>query len=327
MSPVHPNFPVLQVDLTGRTALVVGSNVGLGFEAAKHLARMSPKRLIATSRLQEQRRSAKRRKKIKKDTGFGAVECWPLELTSFASIKAFADRFEREGGGRLDVVILNAAMAHFEYAVTEDGFERVLQTNHLGGALLSHLLLPTLLKTGHETGRVSRLAIVSSGLYETVKFSGDKFPKDKGIIARLSEEDSMDANRYSETKLLNILFGRALQSHLPADAPLIVTTIDPGFCISELRRSVDRGQWDDLLKTARTTEEGSRQLILGALGEKGGIDAWRGGYLSDNELKPFGEWVRSDEGKAVQERVWKETLDISIKADARVAEAAKLFTT
>ncbi|TCD63926.1 hypothetical protein EIP91_004773 [Steccherinum ochraceum] len=334
-STLPTNFPVLQVDLTGRTALVVGSNVGLGFEAAKHLARMNPKRLIATARTEE--KSKKTEEEIKKDTGFSAVECWPLELTSFASIKAFADRFE--------------PMADPTYVITEDGFERLwvlcfysysnidtdclspssLQTNHLGGALLSYLLLPTLLKTGRETGHVSRLAIVSSNLHECVNFGLEKFPKDRDIFARMNEKDSLNtnvgdlANRYSETKLLNILFGRALQSHLSADAPLLVTLPNPGLSISELGRSDNSGQWDEVLKTARTTEEGSRQLILGALGEKGGVNAWRGAYLSDNEIRDVSEWVRSDEGREAQERVWKETLIIASKADARVAETAKLF--
>ena len=49
----NPNLPALQADLTGRTVLVVGSNVGIGFEAAKHFARMNPKRLIVTCRSEE----------------------------------------------------------------------------------------------------------------------------------------------------------------------------------------------------------------------------------------------------------------------------------
>ena len=49
----HPNLPVLHADLSGRTVVVIGSNVGIGFEAAKHFAEMNPKRLIVTCRSQE----------------------------------------------------------------------------------------------------------------------------------------------------------------------------------------------------------------------------------------------------------------------------------
>lgn len=52
-STVQPNLPVITADLSGRTVLVVGTNVGLGLEAAKHFARMNPAKLIVTSRTEE----------------------------------------------------------------------------------------------------------------------------------------------------------------------------------------------------------------------------------------------------------------------------------
>lgn len=59
---------------------------------------------------------------IRSETGCNVVECWPLELTNFASVKAFVDRLD-EDGGRLDILITNAAMATYEYVETPDGFE------------------------------------------------------------------------------------------------------------------------------------------------------------------------------------------------------------
>ena len=37
-------------DLSGQTVLVVGANIGLGLEAAKHLARMGPGKLVLACR-------------------------------------------------------------------------------------------------------------------------------------------------------------------------------------------------------------------------------------------------------------------------------------
>jgi len=51
-------YPVVHVDLTGKTVVVVGANVGLGFEAAKHFASMNPKRLVLGCRSQEKGQAA-----------------------------------------------------------------------------------------------------------------------------------------------------------------------------------------------------------------------------------------------------------------------------
>ena len=50
--------PVEHVDLTGKTVVVIGSNVGLGFETAKHFASMNPKRLVLGCRSQEKGQAA-----------------------------------------------------------------------------------------------------------------------------------------------------------------------------------------------------------------------------------------------------------------------------
>ena len=50
--------PVEHVDLTGKTVVVIGANVGLGFEATKHFASMNPKRLVLGCRSQEKGQAA-----------------------------------------------------------------------------------------------------------------------------------------------------------------------------------------------------------------------------------------------------------------------------
>lgn len=50
--------PIEPVDLTGKTVVVIGANVGLGFEAAKHFASMNPKRLVLGCRNQQKGQAA-----------------------------------------------------------------------------------------------------------------------------------------------------------------------------------------------------------------------------------------------------------------------------
>ena len=56
--------PVEHVDLSGKTVVVIGANVGLGFEAAKHFASMNPNRLVLGCRSQERGQAALQGKRL-----------------------------------------------------------------------------------------------------------------------------------------------------------------------------------------------------------------------------------------------------------------------
>ncbi|EEB88023.1 hypothetical protein MPER_14387, partial [Moniliophthora perniciosa FA553] len=59
---------------------------------------------------------------IKAETGYNKAELWIIDLSNFASVRAFVDKFEKEGS-RLDILIENAALiGSGEYEVTEDGW-------------------------------------------------------------------------------------------------------------------------------------------------------------------------------------------------------------
>ena len=60
---------------------------------------------------------------IQMTTGCKTLEVWQLDLAEFASIKSFVDRFEREGGGRLDVLLENAGVGNNDFLQTKDGWE------------------------------------------------------------------------------------------------------------------------------------------------------------------------------------------------------------
>ena len=50
--------PVEHEDLSGKTVVVIGANIGLGFEGAKHFAKMNPDRLILGCRSKERGEAA-----------------------------------------------------------------------------------------------------------------------------------------------------------------------------------------------------------------------------------------------------------------------------
>lgn len=60
---------------------------------------------------------------IHNETGCETVEFYVLDLEDFSSVKAFTDRFESEGGGRLDILLENAGVSLMDLSFTKDGWE------------------------------------------------------------------------------------------------------------------------------------------------------------------------------------------------------------
>ena len=59
---------------------------------------------------------------LRTETGYDQAELWLVDQADFSSVKSFADKFE-EQGGRLDYLILNAAVGLQTYESTKDGWE------------------------------------------------------------------------------------------------------------------------------------------------------------------------------------------------------------
>jgi len=108
--------------------------------------------------------------------------------------------------------------------------------------------------------------------------------------------------------VLNVFFVRELTKRLPANSPVIVTAVNPGYCKSELRRHLPFviRMCDRVIEAllARTSEEGSRQLLWAAIGGVGREFELRGGYVSQADLQEVSDYVLSDEGAVVQTRLW-----------------------
>jgi len=125
-------MPETVVDLTGRTVIVTGSNVGLGFEVAKRFHEMNPARLILAVRTPTKGEAAKKAI-LEAAAGKGkeavagraeetVVEVWQLDLSSFESVRQFAKRCESELD-RVDILLENAASQAPRWTVTKDGWE------------------------------------------------------------------------------------------------------------------------------------------------------------------------------------------------------------
>jgi len=320
-----PIPPVVTADLEGKTVVVTGANTGLGFEAAKHFARMNPGRLILGCRSQQRGDAALSR--LTTETGYGQGELWLIDQADFSSVKSFADRFEKQGG-RLDYLILNAAVAVTDYIATKDGWESSLQVNCLSTSLIALLLLPRMIETARNHSVTPRLVDVSSVVHHELTLDQQIRDSHEPLKIFGSKEyctpETM-GHRYPATKLLNLLFVRALADRL-ANVPVIVNAVCPGYAISELRRNFHGLRllvfYIMDLFLAIPTEKSSRRLVWAALGGKEDEERLRGAFLQSCRTAEPSDFVISEQGQEVQENIWKETLDILSKVDPRILTIA-----
>jgi NAD(P)-dependent dehydrogenase (short-subunit alcohol dehydrogenase family) len=267
------------ISLEGKTILITGGNVGLGFEAAKELASHKPSKLILAVRDTAKGENAKA--EILKGTGTAGVglEIWKLDYESYDSIIAFGKRVQALD--RLDYALLNAGLKKYEYSTSETGHETQVQVNHLGTSLVSLQVLPMLQKTAKATGKPSKLTIVSSEGHFWIPFKERTAPN---ILKRMDDQETFgkQQSRYYTTKLLNVLWTRELAERVTR-SEVIVNTVNPGFCYSGLHRHETSGLIRPFLWAfGWTTQQGAHCLTDALVGHEDS----HGQYLSEQNIKP-----------------------------------------
>ena len=101
-------LPYPEIKHTGQTIIVTGANTGLGLEAAKHFTRLNAEKVILACRSEKKGLAAK--DSIEQATGRkGVVDVWELDLSSYDSVKQFAQRAQTLK--RLDILLNNAGIA------------------------------------------------------------------------------------------------------------------------------------------------------------------------------------------------------------------------
>ncbi|KAG2187078.1 hypothetical protein INT44_003306 [Umbelopsis vinacea] len=303
---------------TDQIIIVTGSNSGIGLEAARHYANLDAKKVILAVRNLESGNEAK--KSIEETTKRSdVVEVWKLDMSSSASVLEFANKVNKELP-RLDVAALNAGVATKLFKISADGWEETLQVNVISTAYLAILLLPKMYATADQFGVTPRLNITASGVHEWAKVTKEMVSDGK-LIAWLNKEENAKGkgSYYEVSKLLEVFFVQELANYIKkrdnGQTKVIVNTIDPGLCHSNLTRNmVQPGEkiFMTVFKTAfaRSTEVGSRTIVNA--GENENFQT-HGKYLANCVVFPTSDYVRSKEGYEAQISVWNELRDILYK--------------
>lgn len=108
--------PKPESDCSGKTIIVTGANVGLGKEAARHYVRLNAVKVILACRSLEKGQAAV--KDIEATTKrTGVLEVWALDLSSYESVKRFAER--AKSLRRIDSLVENAGISTSRYKAVE----------------------------------------------------------------------------------------------------------------------------------------------------------------------------------------------------------------
>lgn len=228
----------------GRTVVITGANSGLGAVTARELAGTGATLIMA---VRDVRKGEKAALHIR-GTHTGPVEVRELDLQDLSSVHRFAD-----GVDTVDVLINNAGIMAAPYALTVDGFESQIGTNHLGHFALTNLLLPKL---------TDRVVSVSSMAH---------------WAGRIDFEDLNWKKRryspwlaYSQSKLANLLFTKELQRRLGvAGSPLRALAAHPGYSHTNLQGASGRRLGDAMMSAvtrvvATDADFGARQTLYAA---------------------------------------------------------------
>ncbi|WAC92669.1 oxidoreductase [Mycobacterium sp. Aquia_213] len=224
----------------GRTAIITGANSGLGAITARELARAGAQVILAV------RTPSKGEDAAASMTG--DVKVRQLDLQDLASIHRFAD-----GIAGADLLINNAGIMAAPFALTADGFESQMGTNHFGHFALTNLLLPKL---------TDRVVTLSSMAHWPGRIDFDDINwKNKRYSAWLA---------YSQSKLANLLFTSELQRRLKlAGSPLRAVAAHPGYSHTNLQGATGRKLGDALMLAATrvvgtSADFGAQQTLYAA---------------------------------------------------------------
>ena len=115
-------------DQTGRTIIVTGANVGLGYETALALYEAGAHVVLACRHLEKAEAA---RIRLQTQPGRGTLETGVLDLADLNSVHQFADRFGQTLT-QLHVLVNNAGVAMPPPAKTAQGYELQFGVNFLG---------------------------------------------------------------------------------------------------------------------------------------------------------------------------------------------------
>lgn len=241
------------MNLSGKTAIVTGSNSGLGFETALDLYQKGAKVYIAC-RNKEKALSAI--EKMQAEGGSGELVFGQLDLSSLRSVKAFTENVLKNET-RLDLLVNNAGVMIPPPSKTEDGFESQFGVNFVGAFALTGQLFDLL-----ENTKGARVVSLSSLAHRGANIDFDNFHLEK---------EYNNWREYGQSKLADLMFALEFDKRLKANGNQITSlAVHPGYTSTDLQRHIDPSFLQGI--ETMNAKQGAQMTLTACLSEaaKGG---------------------------------------------------------
>ena len=208
------------IDLSGKNAIVTGGASGIGVETVRALAGAGA-RVVMPVRSREA--GEKVAAEIRSSTGNRAVEVADMDLSDFASVRAFADEFVKKGLP-LHILINNAGIMATPLRRIMGNLEAQFGTNHLGHMLLTCRLVRAMPKGA----RIVELTSIGHRR-SPIKFDDPNF--------ETTSYDKWEA--YGQSKTANVLFAIELNRRLEPKG-INAYAVHPGGIMTNLQRDLTK---------------------------------------------------------------------------------------
>ncbi|KAJ6874798.1 dehydrogenase/reductase SDR family member FEY [Populus alba x Populus x berolinensis] len=227
----HLQNPLSLPPINNLTCIVTGSTSGIGLQIARQLAESGAHVVMAVRNTKAAHDLI--HKWQSEWTGLGLplnIEVMELDLLSLESVSRFAEVWNARMGP-LHVLINNAGIFSIRgpQKFSKDGYEEHMQVNHLAPALLSILLLPSLIR-----GSPSRIINVNSVMH----YVGFVDTEDMNVISGKRKYTSLVG--YTGSKLAQVMFSSVLHRRLPAESGISVLCVSPGVVQTNVARDLPK---------------------------------------------------------------------------------------
>lgn len=227
----HLQNPLSLPPINNLTCIVTGSTSGIGLQIARQLAESGAHVVMAVRNTKAAHDLI--HKWQSEWTGLGLplnIEVMELDLLSLESVSRFAEAWNARMGP-LHVLINNAGIFSIRgpQKFSKDGYEEHMQVNHLAPALLSILLLPSLIR-----GSPSRIINVNSVMH----YVGFVDTEDMNVISGKRKYTSLVG--YTGSKLAQVMFSSVLHRRLPAESGISVLCVSPGVVQTNVARDLPK---------------------------------------------------------------------------------------